>query len=242
MHAAGRRDRTDRGSDAARKSAAAPGNDNRLDVRQVLHDLESDGAIAGHDVRIVERVDESAVDTRVARSWKVCHQRSKGALMTRPPRRSIAASFAAGAVSGAITVQGIPRSRAHQATPCAMLPADAVSTPRASCCGGMFAIALAAPRILKDPIGWRFSSFSQISAGASWTLSRTSGVLSAIPARRSRACRMSARVGSIVDADTTRNGCHVRRVSSSRPRSAAHLSSERAATMIRMAPFLISDS
>ncbi len=86
--------------------------------------------------------------------------------MTRAPRRSIAASFATGAVSGAMTVQGMPRLRAHQATPCAMLPADAVRTPRASCCGGRAAIALAAPRILKEPMGWRFSSLSQISAGS----------------------------------------------------------------------------
>ena len=73
--------------------------------------------------------------------------------MMRAPSRSIAASFAAGAVSGATTVHGMPRLRAHQATPCAMLPADAVRTPRRNCDGGMTAIALAAPRILKEPIG-----------------------------------------------------------------------------------------
>ena len=99
-----------------------------------------------------------------ARSWKVCHQRSNGTLITRPPSRSIAWILVSGAVSGAITVQGMPRSRAHQARPCAMLPADAVITPRARRAGSICAIAFAAPRILNEPIGWRFSSLSQISA------------------------------------------------------------------------------
>src|SRR5687768_1664030 len=117
--------------------------------------------------------------------------------MMRAPRRSMADSFAAGAVSGATTVQGIPRLRAHQATPCAMLPADAVRTPRASCDAGIAAIALAAPRILKEPIGCRFSSLSQISAGDAGRSRRTSGVRRAIPDRQSRAARMSSRLGNM---------------------------------------------
>ena len=67
-----------------------------------------------------------------ARSSNVCHQRSNGTLITRPPSRSIAATLVAGAVWGATTVQGILSRRAHQATPWAMLPAEAVSTPRSS--------------------------------------------------------------------------------------------------------------
>jgi hypothetical protein len=73
--------------------------------------------------------------------------------MTRPPSRSTALIFVSGAVSGAITVDGTPSSRAHQATPCAILPADAVSTPRDKVSGVMCAIAFVAPRIVNEPIG-----------------------------------------------------------------------------------------
>jgi len=55
-----------------------------------------------------------------------------------------------------------------------MLPALAVTTPRAVASRGACRIALTAPRILKEPIDCRFSSFSQISAPS--TSSRTSGV------------------------------------------------------------------
>ena len=48
--------------------------------------------------------------------------------------------------------------RAAHATPWAMFPAEAVSTPRRSCSSDRRAMALAAPRILNEPIGWRFSS------------------------------------------------------------------------------------
>src|SRR5213593_3373857 len=52
---------------------------------------------------------------------------------------------------------------------------------------------LPAPRTLNDPIGCRFSSFRKISAGASSTLRRTSGVRRTVPARRSRAAWMASR-------------------------------------------------
>jgi hypothetical protein len=45
-----------------------------------------------------------------------------------------------------------------------MFPALAVTTPLAVVAAGACRIALTAPRILKEPIGCRFSSFSQISA------------------------------------------------------------------------------
>src|SRR5689334_16543522 len=53
-------------------------------------------------------------------------------------------------------------------------------------------MAFAAPRSLKEPIGWRFSSLSQISPAASGTSSLTSGVRVTIPASRCRAARMSS--------------------------------------------------
>src|SRR5258708_7296151 len=58
-------------------------------------------------------------------------------------------------------------------------------------------MALAAPRSLKEPMGCRFSSFSQISAGAPSAFRRTSGVRRVTPARRSRAARISSMVGAV---------------------------------------------
>src|SRR4051794_8555508 len=55
-------------------------------------------------------------------------------------------------------------------------------------------MAFAAPRSLKEPIGCRFSSLSQISPGAS-RFRRRSGVRTVTPARRSRAARISSSVG-----------------------------------------------
>jgi len=48
-----------------------------------------------------------------------------------------------------------------------MFPVLVVTTPAASSARGAWRIAFAAPRSLKEPIGCRLSSFSQISAGAS---------------------------------------------------------------------------
>ncbi len=78
--------------------------------------------------------------------------------MMRPPSRSTAWILVEGAVSGITTVQGMPMRRAFQATPWAMLPVLAVSTPLASCSGDRRDIALPAARILKYPIGCMFSS------------------------------------------------------------------------------------
>jgi hypothetical protein len=70
------------------------------------------------------------------------HQSSYGTVTTRPPRRSIAATFVGEAPSGTTTVAGIPSSLAAHATPCAMLPMLAVTTPRASSSGAACLIAL----------------------------------------------------------------------------------------------------
>jgi hypothetical protein len=50
-----------------------------------------------------------------------------------------------------------------------MFPVLVVTTPAASSARGALKIAFAAPRSLKEPIGWRLSSLSQISPGASST-------------------------------------------------------------------------
>ena len=75
-----------------------------------------------------------------------------------PPKRSIAATFVAGAPSGTTIVAGTPRSRAAYATPCAMLPALAVTTPSASSSSVAWRTALPAPRILNEFTGWSVSS------------------------------------------------------------------------------------
>ena len=85
-------------------------------------------------------------------------------------------------------------SRARTRPP-PMLPALAVTTPCARVSGGAARIALPAPRSLNEPIGWRFSSLSQISAGASMG-SRRSGVRVTRPARVRRAASISPRVGA----------------------------------------------
>src|SRR5450759_1984893 len=73
------------------------------------------------------------------------------------------------------------------------VPAEAVSTPRRRSWGPSRAMALAAPRILNEPIGWRFSNFSQTSAGDS-AKQRTSGVRRATPTMLVRASATWARV------------------------------------------------
>src|SRR5436309_3694968 len=58
-------------------------------------------------------------------------------------------------------------------------------------------MALAAPRSLKEPMGCRFSSLIQTSAGAPSEFRRKRGVRTVTPARRSRAARISSIVGAV---------------------------------------------
>ena len=57
-------------------------------------------------------------------------------------------------------VAGAPASRAAHATAWPWLPALAATTPASLSCGPSVAIVLYAPRILKEPVRWRFSAFS----------------------------------------------------------------------------------
>src|SRR5688572_5109021 len=107
----------------------------------------------------------------------------------------MASRLAAGAWSGMMIVHGTPSRRAFHATPCAMLPALAVTTPRSTVAGDAAAIALLAPRILNDPIGWRHSSFRWISLPDS-TSKRTSGDRIDAPRIRDWAASISANVGA----------------------------------------------
>ena len=71
--------------------------------------------------------------------------------------------------------------------PVAMFPALAVTTPPASSAGAAARIADSAPRSLNEPIGCRFSSFSQMRSSK-----RTSGVRRTASPSRSRARRISS--------------------------------------------------
>src|SRR2546425_11692080 len=107
------------------------------------------------------------------------------------PNLLIASSFVSGALSGTITVQGIWFLRACQASAWAMFPALQVYIPRFFASGPARAIALLAPRTLKEPVGCKFSSLRKISAGASSTFKRTRGVRRTAPLIRSRASSIS---------------------------------------------------
>src|SRR5262245_31841894 len=118
----------------------------------------------------------------------------------------MAASFASGAASGTTEVHGMPSRRAWHATPWAMLPALAVYTPFDRRSGSAMAMALPEPRILNDPTGCTFSSFSRMLAGASSMFSAIRGVRSTHGAIRARAASISSSEGprippsAIVDA------------------------------------------
>src|SRR5256712_154924 len=109
------------------------------------------------------------------------------------PNRLIASSFVSGALSGTITVHGILFFRASQASAWAMFPALQVYTPRFLASGPARAIALLAPRTLKEPVGCKFSNFRKISAGASSTFKRTRGDRRTAPLIRSRASSIRLR-------------------------------------------------
>ena len=74
MTRASGRERLDRRRDAAGQPAAADRDEDRGDVRQVLDDLEPDGALAGDDPVVVERRDDRepalARRARSATCWR----------------------------------------------------------------------------------------------------------------------------------------------------------------------------
>ena len=102
-----------------------------------------------------------------------------------------------GASSGMKTVARTPASRAASATAWPWFPALAVTTPAARSASVSVASGLNAPRILKEPVRWRFSAFSK--TGRPPRRPRVSeektGVSRATPCSRSRASWISASVG-----------------------------------------------
>ena len=145
----------ERARDPGRQAAAAPRDQHRVDVVELLGQLEPDGAVARHHSRVAHRVHEVAIEARERPRLHGLPPRLERHRDGRPPSRSIASSLACGAWSGTTMVASTPVSRAIQATPCAMLLALVVQRPRATAAGDAVRTALAAPRSLNDPIGCR---------------------------------------------------------------------------------------
>ena len=150
--------------DPGEEPAAAEGHEHGVDVGEVLDELEPDRAVPRHHPLVLDRVDEEPVDALEAG----LDDRLPPALerhLDHACRRAARSpsSFVCGAWSGTTIVAGTPGSRAAHATPWAMFPALAVTTPRGVSSVDACRIAFAAPRILNEPTGCRFSSFSQMS-------------------------------------------------------------------------------
>ncbi len=94
------------------------------------------------------------------------------------------------------TVAWIPRICAASATPCAWLPADAATTPRARSSSVSRESRTNAPRILNDPVRWRFSHFSSTGPPTSVSSHRDSSIVvrMATWSTRSTTASMSASV------------------------------------------------
>src|SRR5579883_640277 len=97
------------------------------------------------------------------------------------------------------TVAWIPSSRAAQATAWPWLPALAATTPAARSSGPSSESMLTAPRILNEPVRWRFSAFRTTSRPTSRESEAepNTGVTCAWPPMRPRAASMSASVGAV---------------------------------------------
>src|SRR6266700_1960881 len=96
------------------------------------------------------------------------------------------------------TRAGVPSSRAAHATAWAWFPALAATTPAARSASPSNASLLTAPRILNEPVRWRFSAFSQIlrPVRRDRVSEPYTGVTRACAAMRPRASSMSASVGA----------------------------------------------
>src|SRR5919108_2818837 len=95
-------------------------------------------------------------------------------------------------------VASTPASRAAQATAWPWLPALAATTPARRSDSESAATVLTPPRILNEPVRWRFSAFSSTSRPArrESVSDANTGVTRACAATRSRAARTSANVGA----------------------------------------------
>src|SRR3954454_13708690 len=116
---------------------------------------------------------------------------------TSAPYPRVAFSLGIGAPSGMNTVDLMPSIWAASATPWAWLPALAATTPAAFSSADRRDIRKYAPRILNEPVRWRFSALIITGPPASAESHRDSsmGVYTETPRSSSLAISMSAKVG-----------------------------------------------
>src|SRR5919108_5582508 len=107
-------------------------------------------------------------------------------------------------------VASTPASRAAQATAWPWLPALAATTPARRSDSESAATVLTPPRILNEPVRWRFSAFSSTSrpAARESVSDQYTGVSRATPDRRARACSISGRPGAVNPEDLLEDLAH----------------------------------
>ena len=144
--------------DAGEQPAAAERRDHRIDVRQILDDLQRHRAVAADEVVVVERVHQPAGHAIGPVVLDRPPALVEGRLDDRRAEPLDRRELGLRARCPSPAPHGAPARRAASATPCAALPALTVQTPSASVRGGSWRTALHAPRILNEPIGWSVSS------------------------------------------------------------------------------------
>ena len=168
------------------------------EVGHVLEQLEPERALAGDDVRVVERVHERqpALARALARAADaVVDRRRRRGARSRPCPRA-ASALAIGASAGTKTSHGTPRVARGRRQRLGVVAGDAATTPRAQPASPSAASFAAAPRILNEPVRCRFSAFSTTSPPARSEIVRveSTGVRRAIGARTARVRATAATV------------------------------------------------
>src|SRR5258706_1001782 len=130
----------------------------------------------------------------IARAWAYASSKFSPCRITSAPRRRADVTLASGAHSGMTMTAETPSLAAWKATPSPWLPALAATTPRRRSSEESCRSRLAAPRSLKEPVIWRFSSLTKTRAPviAESVSEYGQGVSAMTPASRPRAARTSA--------------------------------------------------
>ncbi len=130
--------RLDGGGDAGDQAAAADAQHDGVEVGQLVHELEAERALAGDHVAVVEGVDEDGAGAlgELRRPAAAASRPSRPPGRRRRRSRAWRASLGTGTPSGMKIVARMPSALAASATPCAWLPAEAATTPRAASSGG----------------------------------------------------------------------------------------------------------
>src|SRR5258705_432661 len=130
----------------------------------------------------------------IARARAYASSKFSPCRITSAPRRRADVTLASGAHSGMTMTAETPSLAAWKATPSPWLPALAATTPRRRSSEESCRSRLAAPRSLKEPVIWRFSSLTKTRAPviAESVSEYGQGVSAMTPASRPRAARTSA--------------------------------------------------